>query len=405
MGAGRGTKAGADVSTTQVSFTLGELSLLLDVPVCAGTAADAGGRSAAATPAQTPQQLQTLPIDGLATLENAVSGKLSFLSNPRYVRQLKHCQASAVIIHPDLLSSTRLPCLVSANPYVTYARASQLFAAAMATSRNEAAQLSIHASAVVSSQATIGKQVVIGPHVVIEAGAVIGDGTRIGAGSYIGSNTVVGSESVIYPNVTLYHDVVVGKRAILHAGVVLGADGFGFAFDGIQSVKIAQLGGVRLGDDVEIGAASSVDRGALDDTVIGNGVKIDNQVQIGHNCVVGDHSVICGCSALAGSTRIGRYCVIGGGVGITGHLSITDKVTVSAMSMVTQSIDKPGLYSSGTLLQESTQWKRNVVTLGKLNELSRTVRNIERQLQHRQLQHGQLQQSGMPEKGNDYDEH
>lgn len=379
------------MGTVKVSFTLGELSSLLEVPL--RVPADGGVKDELAAASHT--RLNELRIDGLATLENAVAGKLSFLSNPRYARQLKNCRASALIIHPDLADSTPLPCLLSTTPYVTYAKASQLFAAAMAAERgHKELTPAVHASAVVSERATLGRDVSIGPHAVVEAGATIADGCQIGAGCYIGSNVVIGRDTVIYPNATLYHDVVIGDRGIVHAGAVLGADGFGFAFDGQRSVKIAQLGSVRIGTDVEIGAGSSIDRGALDDTVIGNGVKIDNQVQIGHNCVVGDHTVICGCSALAGSTRIGRYCVIGGGVGITGHLSITDKVTVSAMSMVTQSIDKPGLYSSGTLLQESTQWKRNVVTLGKLNELSRTVRKIERQ----------LQQGSGPEQGNEYDE-
>lgn len=365
-----------------MSFTLAELSSLLDAPLRAPVEEDD----------TSPGQLR---IDGLATLENAVAGKLGFLSNPRYVRQLENCRASALIIHPDLAGQTSLPCLLSKNPYVTYARASQLFASAIATQRHgEPAQASVHASAVISTQAVLGKDVSIGPHVVIEAGARIADGCRIAAGSYVGTGVVIGRDSVVNANTTIYHDVVIGERCLVHAGVVLGADGFGFAFDGQRSLKIAQLGSVRIGSDVEIGAGTTIDRGALDDTVIGNGVKIDNQVQIGHNCVVGDHTVICGCSALAGSSKIGRYCVIGGAVGITGHLSITDKVTVSAMSMVTQSIDKPGLYSSGTLLQESTLWKRNVVTLTKLNELSRSVRNIERQ----------LQQGSMPEQGNDYDE-
>lgn len=377
-------------TSTKVSFTLQELSDLLEVPIRAAVGADDLQNL------NSQRQSDTLRIDGLATLESAVAGKLGFLSNPRYIRQLANCRASALIIHPDLASHTPLPCLLSKNPYVTYARASQLFAAALVEQRTDkSVQANVHISAIVSDQATLGAHVSVGPHAVVEAGAVIGDGCRIGAGCYIGNGAVIGKNSIIYPNVTIYHDVFTGERAIVHAGAVLGADGFGFAFDGQRSVKIEQLGSVRIGNDVEIGAGSSIDRGALDDTVIGNGVKIDNQVQIGHNCVVGDHTVICGCSALAGSTRVGRYCVIGGGVGITGHLCITDKVTVSAMSMVTQSIDKPGLYSSGTLLQESTLWKRNVVTLAKLNELSRTVRNIERQ----------LQQSSMPEKGNEYDEH
>ncbi|MDP2283652.1 MAG: UDP-3-O-(3-hydroxymyristoyl)glucosamine N-acyltransferase [Pseudohongiella sp.] len=368
----------------KVSFTLAELSAQLNVPVRAGI-------GAASNP-----PVDEIIIDGLATLENASATKLSFLSNPRYSQQLSTCQAGAVIIHPDLAGNTQLPCLLSSSPYVTYAKASQLFAAAMAQhTRSADGQTGIHASAVISPGAVLGKDVCIGPHAVIEAGVSIGDGSFIGAGCFVGARATIGNHCVIYANATVYHEVVLGDRVIVHASAVLGADGFGFAFDGQRSVKIAQLGAVRIGSDVEIGASSSIDRGALDDTVVGDGVKIDNQVQIGHNCIVGDHTVICGCSALAGSTRIGRYCVIGGGVGITGHLSIADRVTISAMSMVTQSITKPGLYSSGTLLQESAQWKRNVVTLGKLSELSRTVRNIQRQ----------LDQDSLPPSGNDYDEH
>jgi len=343
------------------SFTLKELSRLLDVPV---------------------QGDDTISVDGLATLKRAGPGTLSFLSNPRYAHQLAGCRASALILHPDLASSVTVPCLLSRAPYVTYARASQLFSRLTDDSADQAHEPLIHASAVVSATARLGRDVSVGPQAVIESGAVIGDGSRIGAGSVIGRDSQVGNDVVIYPNVTLYHGVHLGDRCIIHAGTVIGADGFGFAFDGQRSVKIAQLGSVSIGCDVEIGAGSCVDRGALDDTVIEEGVKIDNQVQIGHNCVVGAHTVICGCSALAGSTLVGRYCVIGGGVGITGHLSICDKVTISAMSMVSQSINKPGLYSSGTLLQESSQWKRNAVTLSKLSELSRNFKSLEKRLQH-----------------------
>ncbi|WP_339858215.1 UDP-3-O-(3-hydroxymyristoyl)glucosamine N-acyltransferase [Pseudohongiella acticola] len=338
------------------SFTLKELSRHLDVPV---------------------QGDESTRIGGLATLKGAGPGDLSFLANPRYAQQLSACRASALILHPDLAATVSVPCLLSRSPYVTYAKASQLFAAAEDSPLQNGEDNAVHASAVVSQQASLGANVSIGPNVVIENGAVIGDGSRIGAGSVIGRNCRIGANSLLYPNVTLYHGVSLGERCIIHSGAVIGADGFGFAFDGQRSVKIAQLGAVTLGDDVEVGAGSCIDRGALDDTIVEEGVKIDNQVQIGHNCVVGAHTVICGCSALAGSTRVGRYCVIGGGVGITGHLSLCDKVTVSAMSMVTQSISKPGLYSSGTLLQESGLWKRNAVTLSKLTDLSRRVRTLE----------------------------
>lgn len=340
----------------KTSFTLKELSQRLDVPVHGD---------------------ESTRIDGLATLKRAGPGHLSFLANPRYARQLADCQASALILHPDLAPTVTVPCLLSDSPYVTYARASQLFADSGPADADVAP---VHASAVVSAGATLGNNVVVGPQAVIDSGAVIGAGSRIGAGCVIGRDCRLGEDVVLYANVTLYHGVRVGDRCIIHSGAVIGADGFGFAFDGQRSVKIAQLGAVSLGDDVEVGAGTCIDRGALDDTVIEDGVKIDNQVQIGHNCVVGAHTVICGCSALAGSTRIGRYCVIGGGVGITGHLSICDKVSVSAMSMVTQTIDKPGVYSSGTLLQESSLWKRNAVTLSKLSGLSRRVKNLEQVL-------------------------
>lgn len=344
------------------SFTLKELSRRLDVPV---------------------QGDDSTRIDGLATLKRAGPGHLSFLANPRYARQLAGCQASALILHPDLASTVSVPCLLSSSPYVTYARVSQLFAGTGAgagtldSSPDSSEEPAVHTSAVVSASATLGKHVEIGPQAVIESGTIIGDGCRIGAGCVIGRDCNLGDDVTLYANVTLYHGVSLGDRCIIHSGAVIGADGFGFAFDGQRSVKIAQLGAVVIGSDVEVGAGSCIDRGALDDTVIEDGVKIDNQVQIGHNCVVGAHTVICGCSALAGSTRVGRYCVIGGGVGITGHLSICDKVSVSAMSMVTRTIDQPGVYSSGTLLQESSLWKRNAVTLSKLSGLSSRVKKLE----------------------------
>lgn len=374
--------------TESAYYTLADLATRLDVSL--NPAAEAASETR---------------IFSLATLANAGDGQLSFVSNPRYVSQLASSDAAAFIVPAKLGQAESRPCLLSENPYVTYALASQLFAAlrdgvewsASESVRDSATNTEtansregregrassesvVHATACVADDVELGRGVQIGPHAVIESGVSIGDGSRLAAGVVVGRDCQIGRECRIQPNVTLYHEVCLGDRVLLHSGVVLGADGFGFAFDGRQSVKIAQLGRVLIGNDVEIGAGSTIDRGALDDTTIGNGVKIDNQVQIGHNCVVGDHTVICGCTALAGSTRIGRYCVIGGAVGITGHLSICDKVQVSAMSMVTQSITEPGVYSSGTLLQETRQWKKNVLTLNKLSGLSRTVRNLEKRL-------------------------
>ncbi len=314
----------------------------------------------------------SLRVDGLATLKSAVPGKLSFLSNPRYVNQLASCKASAVIIDPELASACQSAQLVSSSPYVTYARASQLFL------KDESAAAGVHPSANVHPSAVLGEHVSIGSHAVVEANAEIGEGAVIGAGSYVGARSRIGKHSRLFPNVTVYHDVSIGERAVVHSSVVLGADGFGFAFDGRQAIKIAQLGGVQIGDDVEIGAGSTIDRGALDDTVIGSGVKIDNQVQIAHNCVIGEHTIICGCSAIAGSTTIGRYCTIGGAVGIIGHLQIADKVMISAMSLVSQSIAEPGIYSSGTGLLESKEWKRNIVRFRQLDDMAKRLRELEK---------------------------
>jgi len=199
----------------------------------------------------------------------------------------------------------------------------------------------------------------------------------IGAGCYVGENVSLGKACKLHSNVTLYHGVVLGKNVKIHSGSVVGADGFGFAFDGSKSVKIHQLGGVKIGDDVEIGAGSTIDRGALEDTEIGNGVKIDNQVQIGHNCKIGEHTIICGCAGIAGSVTIGKYCIMGGGSGVVGHIAIADKVQVSAMSLVSQSIPEPGMYSTGTIQAKTSQWKRNAIRFQQLDSIAKRLKEIE----------------------------
>lgn len=336
----------------QRSYTLGELAKLLDVTLSGS--ADIG-------------------ISGLATLKSARPGQLSFLSNPRYTSQLSNCKASALIIHPDQADKAPCACLITDTPYVTYARASHLFTPIDPDTDSPA----IHPTASISSSAKLAADVVVGPHAAIGDRVTIGSGSRIGAGTSIGRDSVIGSNSILYSNVTIYHQVEIGNNCILHSGVVIGADGFGFAFDGEQSLKIAQLGGVRIADDVEIGASSTVDRGALDDTIIEKGVKIDNQVQIGHNCIIGKHTIICGCTAVAGSTTLGSYCTIGGASAFAGHLNIGDKVVVSAMSMITRSLDT-GAYSSGTGIMESSVWRKNVVRFSQLNEMSKRLRQLER---------------------------
>jgi UDP-3-O-[3-hydroxymyristoyl] glucosamine N-acyltransferase len=308
-------------------------------------------------------------IDGLATLKQGSPGKLCFLSNPAYVGQLSDCRASAVILEEKFADSCPVNKLVSAAPYVSFARATQLFDNAPAFTPG------VHPSAYVHPDVQLPDNVSIGCNAVISAGVVIGSGSVIGAGCFIGEDCTLGEGCRLYSNVTLYHAIRLGDRVTIHASATIGADGFGFAFDGSKSVKINQLGSVDIGDDVEIGAGTTIDRGAIDDTVIEQGVKIDNQVQIGHNCHIGEHTVICGCTAIAGSAVIGRYCVLGGASGVVGHIQIADKVRVSAMSLVSQTISEAGDYSSGTGIMKSAKWRRNAIRFSRLDE---TVRRVNR---------------------------
>mgnify|MGYP000002667112 FL=1 len=311
-------------------------------------------------------------ISGLSPLSSAGEGQLSFLSNPTYTSQLANCQASAVILAEKSANSFSGNRLIAQNPYVTFAYATQLFA------REDAVVAGIHPTASIAASATLADDVSIEANVVIGEGATIGAGSRIGAGTFIGHDCQLGESVRIHPNVVLYHDVTVGDRVTIHSTSVIGADGFGFAFDGERSVKIAQLGGVRIGNDVEIGAASTIDRGAMLDTIIGDGVKIDNQVQIGHNCVIGKHTIICGCAALAGSVTVGEYCIFGGGSGAVGHITVADRVQVSAMALLSKSVTEAGMISSGTLASPTPEWKRNALRFQQLDSIAKRLKNLER---------------------------
>lgn len=306
-------------------------------------------------------------IDGVGTLAGAGPGQLSFLANPGYRKDLPGTRAEAVVLRADAADSAPCPVLVAHDPYVAFAEISALFEA------DVAAPAGVHDSAVVDASAVVDSTASIGPHCSIGARARIEAGAVLGPGCIVGADCVVGAHSVLVARVTLVMRVRLGRRVRIHPGAVLGADGFGLAMKAGQWIKVPQLGGVDIGDDCEIGANSCIDRGALEDTRLGADVRIDNLVQVGHNVAIGDHTAVAGCAAIAGSAKIGRYCLIGGGVGIVGHLSICDKVTLTARSLVTSSIERPGQYSSGVPLQESRQWRRNAARFRQLDQLARRV--------------------------------
>ncbi|HEX2012258.1 MAG TPA: UDP-3-O-(3-hydroxymyristoyl)glucosamine N-acyltransferase [Roseateles sp.] len=321
-------------------------------------------------------------IERIGPLEEAEAGTIAFLANPRYQSQLAGSKAGCVILAPALrdAAQARGGChILTPDPYLYFARLTQWWAA----QQRPAAAPRIHPSAVIDPAAQLGEGVDIGALVVVEAGARIGAGTRIGAHSVIERNASVGAGSRLAAHVTLGHDCSIGARCILHAGVVIGADGFGFApaksADGTgRWEKIEQLGAVRIGDDVEIGANTCVDRGALDDTVIEEGVKLDNLIQIGHNVRIGAHTAMAGCVAVAGSTRIGAHCTVGGAAGIIGHLRIADHVHISAFTLITRSIAKPGLYTGAFPFDDNASWEKNAATLKQLHALRERVRALEK---------------------------
>ena len=311
-------------------------------------------------------------VIGISTLGKAQPNQLSFLSNPHYVKDLDKCQAGAVILSPKFAESCSTNVLMMENPYLGYAVASQLFVS------NETFEAGIAPGANISSTASIGEGVSVGPNVTIEEGVQIGANCSIGAGCFIGRNTHIGNNVVLSPNVTLYHDVKLGDRVRVHSGAVIGADGFGFAPHQGGWAKIEQLGGVVINDDVEVGANTTIDRGALDDTVIETGVKLDNQIQIAHNVYIGANTVIAACVGISGSSRIGKHCMIGGGVGIAGHLTVTDKVHLTGMTLVTHDIKEPGVYSSGTAVEPNKSWRKNVARFRQLDGIARRVKTLEK---------------------------
>ena len=312
------------------------------------------------------------PLTGVATLDSAGPADIAFLANPKYRSRLATTRAGAVILGPGDRGAATMPCIVTDNPYAYYARAVGLFHPEPAPTPG------IDPTARVDATAQVEAGVEIGPYVVIGAQARIGRGARVGAHCVLGRGVSIGEQTRLHPRVTIYDGCVVGARGVLHSGVVIGADGFGMAREDGRWLKIPQVGIVRIGDDVEIGANTAIDRGALDDTVIEDGVKLDNLIQIAHNCVIGAHTVIAGCTGISGSTTVGKHCMIGGGVGLVGHISICDHVTVSGMSLITKSITEPGTYTAAIPFMPHGEWLRNAVHLRHLDEIARQVRKEEK---------------------------
>lgn len=319
-------------------------------------------------------------IDHLASIEHAGPGSLTFITNPQYTALLGTTQASAVILRSEYLAGYQGNAIVTADPYLYYAKLTQWWKKQQQAESSTAPCIDrsavIHHDAQVSPLATVEAGAVIAEHAVVE------DGVFIGAQSYIGANVHIGQDSYIAPQARILHDCRIGKRAFIYSGAVIGSDGFGYAKNGAAWEKIAQFGAVVIGDDVEIGANTCIDRGAIDDTVIENGVKLDNLIQIGHNVHIGEHTAMASCVGVSGSTKIGKRCVIAGAVGVAGHIHIADDVVVMGATNVTKSITKAGCYSGIIPFDEATVWRKNSVLLKNLSGMRDRVRELEKQVSH-----------------------
>jgi UDP-3-O-[3-hydroxymyristoyl] glucosamine N-acyltransferase len=302
-----------------------------------------------------------LTVSRVATLSHADAGSLSFLANTRYRRQMESTRATAVLVGPENAADCPVAALIDPNPYLAYARIAELMHPQAAPTAG------VHSSAVVSMSARIADSASVGPLAVVEDDVEIGERVFLGPGCIVQRGARVGADSRMIARVNVCAGVRIGRRCIVHAGAVIGADGFGFAPDAGTWVKVPQVGSVQIGDDVEIGANTTIDRGAIDDTVVEHGVKLDNQIQVGHNVTIGAHTAIAGCVGISGSTTIGRRCMIGGGVGIAGHLTIADDVVVTGCSLVSASIRHAGSYSSGMPTVETRMWRRMVARLRRLD--------------------------------------
>jgi UDP-3-O-[3-hydroxymyristoyl] glucosamine N-acyltransferase len=312
-------------------------------------------------------------VSRVGTLQQAGPDAVSFLANPRYRKHLGSTRAGAVVLEAALAEQCAAAVLISRNPYAAYAR----IAADLHPS--PAFEPGIRAGASVDPSAEVAADACVAPGAVIEAGARIGAGVFVGPNCVVGAGAQLGPGSRLVANVTLCPGVRLGARVLVHPGAVIGADGFGLAREPEGWIKVPQVGSVTIGDDVEIGANTTIDRGAIDDTVIEDGVKLDNQIQVAHNVRIGAHTVVAGCAGISGSTTIGRNCMIAGAVGIAGHLDIADGTVITGLTMVSRSINKPGVYSGALPLDEAASWRRNAARFRQLDQLAKRLARLERQ--------------------------
>ncbi|HEV2614164.1 MAG TPA: UDP-3-O-(3-hydroxymyristoyl)glucosamine N-acyltransferase [Gammaproteobacteria bacterium] len=319
--------------TRQKKYSLSELSKLINLPF---------------------EGDPNVVISGVGTLQQATEHQITFLDNPIYKKYLTETKAAAVVLSAENKTLSVIPALISKNPYLDFAKILRLF------DERSLPDIGIHPTAVVGKNCKIDSS------------------ARIGAFCFIGDNSEIGAESCLWPRVTLYDSTLIGQHVMIHSGAVLGSDGFGNARDGFTWVKVPQLGRVMIKNNVEIGANTTIDRGAIDDTIIEEGARIDNLVQIAHNVKIGAHTAIAGCVAIAGSVTIGKHCLIGGGAGINGHLEICDGVMLTAMTGVSKSITEPGIYSAGTVSQKNLAWRKMTVRLRHLDELFDRVERLEK---------------------------
>ncbi|CAM3717323.1 UDP-3-O-(3-hydroxymyristoyl)glucosamine N-acyltransferase [Rheinheimera salexigens] len=314
-------------------------------------------------------------IHSVATLQNAGPGQVSFLSNAKYRKYLAETTASVVLVTADDLPflAPGVAALVVKDPYIAFAKVAQKLDSTPAVAIN------IHPTAVIDDSATIATDVAIGANAVIAAGVTLAQGVQIGAGCFIGQDANIASNTKIWPNVTVYHGVKIGENCIIHSGAIIGADGFGFANEQGNWLKIPQVGSVIIGNDCEIGANTTIDRGAIENTTVGNNVIIDNQCQIAHNVSIGDHTAMAGSTVVAGSTSIGRYCIIGGAAVINGHIEICDGAHISGMAMVMKPILEKGAYTSGIPATSNREWRKNTAKLRQIDQLYQRVKALESQ--------------------------